>query len=61
MSKAKGEQLFRTLRENKIDIAVIQETDIASEESLPTRGEVPAYEIIGAYGTYGQTSYDTII
>lgn len=58
-SKSKSENLSRQLKDNNIDIAVIQETHISSEEALFTRGEVPGYEIIGAtlHKSYGTATY----
>lgn len=59
LSKAKSDQLSRILIENNIDVAVIQETHVATVEGIRSRGTLPGYCLIGVtyHQTYGTATY----
>lgn len=59
LSKSKSDQLSRILVENNIDVAVIQETHVPTEEGIRSRGTLSGYCLIGAtyHRTYGTATY----
>jgi exonuclease III len=59
ISYAKCQYLSKILRENKIDVAVIQETHADSEQQLGARGRIPGYDVLGAtyHKHYGCATY----
>lgn len=58
-SRSKSEQLSKILAQNKIDVAVVQETHVASESDIRRRGHIAGYSLIGAtyHSTYGTATY----
>jgi hypothetical protein len=59
MSRAKGEILHRIMSTNRVDIILLQETHIADEQQMHTRGRVPGYCLVTSicHPKYGVATY----